>query len=89
VSPATIEMLKALAAILAGFATFLGGLYIIVTRPMLEAMRATSNQTTAEVNASTAKSLAELKTEISGLRVEMKDMESRLNARIDSHVVHR
>jgi hypothetical protein len=76
------ETLKAIAGIIAGIAAIIGGLYGVVTVPILRTIK-------AEVAASENRLRAELKGEIAMLRSDLKDTEHRLNERIDTRLVHR
>ena len=99
-NPETIETLKVIAAVLAACATVLWSAYIVITRPLLKAMEtqsksmdgalaAQSKSIDAAFTAFRAEITASIKSEFSALRADMKDMESRLDKRIDTHVVRK
>jgi hypothetical protein len=88
-NPETIETMKAVAAVTAAAGTVLASAYVILTRPLLRAMDSFSESIRAELKAEFATHRAEIKPEFIALRSEMKDMESRLNTRIDTHIVRK
>ena len=76
--PMNPENLKLILGILGACAAIIGGLYGVVTVPILRALKGDA-----------AALRAELKTAVAELRTDMIAMEARLNQRIDTRLVHR
>lgn len=72
------EQLKTFFTVAVTIGTILGGFYAIVTRPLMRIVSLEMNNMRLE-----------LKAEFTAVRTEMKDMETRLNQRIDTYVVRR
>lgn len=88
-NPNTIETLKTWAALLAAMAAMLGGFHIVVTRPILALVKSEFKGLRTEIESEFKVVRLEMTSEFKAIRAEMAAMETRLNQRIDTHLVHR
>jgi len=81
--------LQSAAQIIAALAALLGGIYAVVTRPIMALLKAEMETLRAEIKAESAILRTEIKTESASVRGELAHVEMRLNERIDTRLIHR